>query len=39
MRITQTHSMRQAERMAFFFAMAQVALVLGLYWALKAHLV
>jgi hypothetical protein len=39
MRITQTHSMKQAERMAFLFALAQVALALGIYWAFRAHLV
>jgi hypothetical protein len=39
MRITPTQSMKQAERMAFLFAMAQVALALGLFWAFKAHLV
>ena len=39
MRITPTNSMKQAERMAFLFALSQVALALGLFWALKAHLV
>ncbi len=39
MRITPTPSMKQAERMAFLFAMAQIALALGLFWAFKAHLV
>ncbi len=40
MRITQTtQSMKQAERMAFLFALSQVALALGLFWAFKAHLV
>jgi hypothetical protein len=40
MRITQTTpSMKLAERMAFLFALAQVALALGLFWAFKAHLV
>jgi len=39
MRITPTHSMKQAERMAFFFALAQVALAAGLFWALKGHIV
>jgi hypothetical protein len=40
MRITQpTQSMKQAERMAYVLAVAQVALVFGLFWALKAHLV
>ena len=39
MRITPVQSMKQAERMAFLFAMAQVALALGLFWAFKAHLV
>jgi hypothetical protein len=38
--ITQTKSMKQVERMAsFLFVMVQVALVLGLFWAFKAHLV
>jgi hypothetical protein len=40
MRITQsTQSMKQAERMAFLFALAQAALALGLFWAFKAHVV
>jgi hypothetical protein len=39
MRITQTTSMKQVDRMAFLFAVAQVALALGLFWAFKAHLV
>jgi hypothetical protein len=40
MRITQhTQSMKQADRMAFLFAMAQVALAVGLFWAFKAHIV
>jgi hypothetical protein len=39
MRITPVQSMKQAERMAFLFALAQVALALGLFWAFKAHIV
>jgi len=40
MRITPTQSMQRAERMAsFLFVMVQVALVLGLFWVFKAHLV
>jgi hypothetical protein len=40
MRITQpTQSMKQAERMALLFALAQVALALGIFWAFRAHLV
>ena len=41
MRITQsTQSMKQAERMtAFLFGMVQVALVMCLFWAFKAHTV
>jgi len=39
MRITPTQSMKRVDRMAFLFAMAQVALALGLFWAFKAHLV
>ena len=41
MRITQTvQSMERTERMvSFLFALAQVALVLGLFWALRAHIV
>jgi hypothetical protein len=36
MRITpHTQSMKQAERMAFLFAMAQMALALGLFGLLK----
>ncbi len=31
--------LKQAERMAFLFAMSQGILALGLFWALKAHLV
>ncbi len=39
MKITQTQAMKQAERMALLFALSQVALALGLFWAFKAHLV
>jgi len=39
MRITQSQSMKQADRMAFLIALAQGALALGLFWAIKAHLV
>jgi len=40
MRISQpTRSMKQAENMAFLFALSQVALALGIFWAFKAHLV
>ena len=40
MRITQTTaSMKQAERMAFLFAMAQIALALGIFLAFRTHLV
>ena len=40
MRITPTQSMARAERMAsFLFVMAQIAVVLGLFWAFRAHLV
>ncbi len=39
MKITPTQSMKQAERLAFLFALSQVALALGLFWAFKAHLV
>jgi hypothetical protein len=39
MQITQ-QSMQKVERMAsFLFGLAQVALVLSLFWALKAHTV
>jgi hypothetical protein len=31
--------MKQADRMAFLIALAQGALALGLFWAIKAHLV
>ncbi len=39
MRIAPTQSMKQAERMTFLFAMAQMLLALGLFWAFKAHIV
>jgi hypothetical protein len=39
MRITSTSSMKQAERMAFLFALAQAALALGIFWAFRAHIV
>ena len=41
MRMAQsTQSMQQTQRMVFFlFTMAQVALVLGLFWAFKEHIV
>jgi hypothetical protein len=39
MKITSTPSMKQAERMAFLFALAQVALALGIFWAFRAHIV
>jgi len=40
MRITHTPLMQQTERMtAFLFAVAQVALVLGIFLAFRAHLV
>jgi len=40
MKITPTQSIHQVERMAaFLFTMVQVALVLGLFWALRAHIV
>jgi hypothetical protein len=40
MRITQTPSMKQAQRLtAFLFTMVQVVLVLSLYWVLKTHIV
>ena len=38
--ITPTQSMERVERMAsFLFAMVQIALVLGVFLALKAHIV
>jgi hypothetical protein len=38
--ITPTQSMKQTERMAaFLFGMAQVALVLSLFWVFRSHLV
>ena len=38
--ITPTQSIQRAERMvSFLFAMVQVALVLGLFWAFRAHIV
>jgi hypothetical protein len=39
MRMSPTQSMKQAERMAFLFALAQAALALGLFWAFRAHIV
>jgi hypothetical protein len=39
MRLTQTVSRKQANRMAFLFALAQGALVVGLFLAFRAHLV
>jgi hypothetical protein len=40
MRITpSTPSMKLAERMVVLFAIAQVALALGIFWAFRAHLV
>lgn len=39
MRITQTSSMKQADRMAFYFALSQFALAMGLFWAFKVHIV
>jgi len=38
--ITQTQSMERTKRISsFLFAMIQVALVMSLFWAFKAHLV
>ena len=40
MQITHTQAIERTERIAsFLFAMVQVAVVLGLFWAFKAHLV
>jgi hypothetical protein len=40
MKIASTQSMQKTERMAtFLFTMAQVALVLSVFWVLRAHLV
>ncbi len=40
MQLTHTQSMQKVERMAsFLFGLAQVALVLSLFWAFKAHTV
>jgi hypothetical protein len=40
MQITPTQSVKQAERMvSFLFTVAQVALVLSLFWVLRTHLV
>jgi hypothetical protein len=40
MKITQsTPSMKQAEQITFLFALAQVALALGIFLAFRAHIV
>ncbi len=41
MRIAQSHTpmMRNAEVMALLCAFAQLALAVGLFWALKGHIV
>ena len=39
MKITPTPSMKQADRMAFYFALSQMALAFGLFMAFRGHIV